>query len=430
MRTLIVNCGEIAHLSTGDDQFPLSGHHLTDRSSLVHPPGLAILIENGVIDKIGPTPELISEYTPWFPATNSSAGTEVIDISGMAVVPGFVDCHTHLVWSGDRSGELSQRQAGKSYKDIAASGGGIRKTVLETRSSPLDSLVEAGFRRTTTAISNGTTSMEAKSGYGLDMDTEIKLLEAISMIDRTTPCNIKPTWLGAHDFPSEYERSEYIEQLVSKQLPIVCELGLAEWVDVFCEEGWYTLEETEEIVVAAKEQGLESRLHVDEFVDSGGLALAAELGSVSGDHAACSNEDSRISAAEAGTLQTFLPGTPYILGSKIDLPIKQCIDEDWPFSTATDFNPNCPITSLPFIGSILSHRLGIDPIISLVSITRNPATTMFNDDNVRGVVAEGRAADLNVLWSTSADSWCQTPGTSPVSLTMIDGSIVNSNKVY
>ena len=184
------------------------------------------------------------------------------------------------------------------------------------------------------------------------------------------------------------------------------------------------------MVVAAKEQGLESRLHVDEFVDSGGLALAAELGSVSGDHAACSNEDSRISAAEAGTLQTFLPGTPYILGSKIDLPIKQCIDEDWPFSTATDFNPNCPITSLPFIGSILSHRLGIDPIIGLVSITRNPATTMFDDDNVRGVVAEGRAADLNVLWSTSADSWCQTPGTSPVSLTMIDGTIVNSTKVY
>ena len=159
---------------------------------------------------------------------------------------------------------------------------------------------------------------------------------------------------------------------------------------------------------------MKSRLHVDEFVDSGGLALAAELGSVSADHVACSNDDSRVSAAESGTVQTFLPGTPYVLGKSLELPIKKCITEDWPFSIATDFNPNCPITSLPLIGSFVTHRLGVDPIASLVAVTRNPATTMFDEEEPRGVISEGSIADMNVLWSSSADSWCQTPGSSPV----------------
>lgn len=430
MRTLIANCGEVAHLSTGDDQFPLSGRNLTDRSSLVHPPGMAILVENGVVGRIGPSTELIAEYAPWYPSKQSASEIEVLDVHGMAIVPGFVDCHTHLVWAGDRSNELAQRQSGKSYKDIASSGGGIRKTVMETRAAPIESLVESGVRRVSTAISNGTTSIEAKSGYGLDLESEVKLLEAISMTNRSSPCNIVPTWLGGHDFPPEMSRGEYVEHLINDQLPVISELSLARWADVFCEEGWYNHEETERIVKGANEHGLGSRLHVDEFVDSGGLALAAELGSVSGDHAACSNEDSRILAAESGTVQTFLPGTPYVLGSEINSPIKQCIQEDWPFATATDFNPNCPTISLPFIGSLLSHRLEVDPIVSLVSVTRNPSTTMFDDDNVKGVIAEGNSADLNVLWSGSADSWCQTPGSPPVRMTMINGSIVNSNEVY
>ena len=170
---------------------------------------------------------------------------------------------------------------------------------------------------------------------------------------------------------------------------------------------------------------------MDEFIDSGGLQLASELGSVSADHVACSNDDSRVSAAESGTVQTFLPGTPYVLGKSLDLPIKKCIEEDWPFSFATDFNPNCPITSLPLIGSLATHRLGIDPIAALAAVTRNPASTMFQEPgDTRGVIAEGGIADLNILWSSSADSWCQTPGTSPIRITIKNGEIVNSNKVY
>lgn len=430
MRTILHNCGEIAHLSTGDDEDPLSGQRLLDRDSLVHPAGLGIMIVEGLIEKIAPSEELLSEFAPWYPSKSTTGDVEVLDMGGMAVVPGFVDSHTHLLWSGDRTNELSMRLGGKTYREIAQSGGGIMKTVRSTRSAPKRNLVERGMSRANECLRNGTTTLEAKSGYGLDLDSEVKLLESISEIDRSMDLDIRATWLGAHDFPPEMGREEYVEHLISEQLPVISELSLARWVDVFCEEGWFTNEQTEDIVKASRGYGMKSRLHVDEFVDSGGLALAAELGSLSADHVACSNDDSRISAAESGTVQTFLPGTPYVLGKNLDLPINKCIKEDWPFSIATDFNPNCPITSLPLIGSFVTHRLGVDPIASLVAVTRNPATTMFDEEKPRGTISEGRIADMNVLWSSSADSWCQTPGSSPVSATIKNGVIVNSNKTY
>ena len=430
MRTILHNCGEIAHLSTGDDEDPLSGERLLDRESLVHPAGMAIMIRGGIIEKIAPSGEVLSEFAPWYPSESTSGEVEVIDIGEMSVVPGFVDSHTHLPWSGDRTNELAMRLRGKTYQGIAQSGGGIMKTVRHTRSTPKRHLVTSGISRAQEFMRNGTTTLEAKSGYGLDLDSEIKLLESISEIDRSTSLDIRATWLGAHDFPPEMGRGEYVEHLISEQLPVISELSLAKWVDVFCEEGWFTNEQTEDLVKASEDYGMKSRLHVDEFVDGGGLALAADLGSVSADHVACSNDDSRVSAAESGTVQTFLPGTPYVLGKRLELPMNKCIREDWPFSIATDFNPNCPITSLPFIGSIVAHRLGVDPIASLVAATRNPATTMFDGEEPRGVLSEGSIADMNVLWSSSADSWCQTPGSSPVRNTIKNGIIVNSNKTY
>ena len=224
------------------------------------------------------------------------------------------------------------------------------------------------------------------------------------------------------------KRSEYIEELIEIQLPNVYENKLAKWVDVFCEPGWFSLEDTERIVNASHEVGLKSRLHVDEFVDSNGLKLASELGSVSGDHVAFSNDESRNLASKSGTMQTFLPGTPYILGKKIELPIQKCIDEDWTFSIASDFNPNYSSLSMPFIGSLLTHRLNINPLTALVASTRNPASTLFESDEMRGSLAIGSPADLNIISSSYIDGWCQTPGINPISKTMIDGEIVNSNK--
>ena len=429
MTTIITNCGEIAHLSIGDITKPISGHEMSDKESLVHAKDNAIVIKNGKIMTIDQNEVMIDEFIPWYRGGNITKGSyNVVDAGGKAIIPGLVDSHTHLVWSGDRYNELSMRQNGLSYHDISNLGGGIMKTVETTRNTEFTNLLSKANDRLDIATSYGTTTLEAKSGYGLSNNTEDILLKVISSLAKNSQCNVFSTWLGAHDFPINKKKSEYIEELIEIQLPNVYENKLAKWVDVFCEPGWFSLEDTERIVNASHEVGLKSRLHVDEFVDSNGLKLASELGSVSGDHVAFSNDESRNLASKSGTMQTFLPGTPYILGKKIDLPIQKCIDEDWNFSIASDFNPNYSSLSMPFIGSLLTHRLNINPLTSLVASTRNPASTLFESDEMRGSLAIGSPADLNIISSSYIDGWCQTPGINPISKTMIDGEIVNSNK--
>ena len=429
MTTIITNCGEIAHLSIGDITKPISGHEMSDKESLVHAKDNAIVIKNGKIMTIDQNEVMIDEFIPWYRGGNITKGRyNVVDAGGKAIIPGLVDSHTHLVWSGDRYNELSMRQNGLSYHDISNLGGGIMKTVETTRNTEFTNLLSKANDRLDIATSYGTTTLEAKSGYGLSNNTEDILLKVISSLAKNSQCNVFSTWLGAHDFPINKKKSEYIEELIEIQLPNVYENKLAKWVDVFCEPGWFSLEDTERIVNASHEVGLKSRLHVDEFVDSNGLKLASELGSVSGDHVAFSNDESRNLASKSGTMQTFLPGTPYILGKKIDLPIQKCIDEDWNFSIASDFNPNYSSLSMPFIGSLLTHRLNINPLTSLVASTRNPASTLFESDEMRGSLAIGSPADLNIISSSYIDGWCQTPGINPISKTMIDGEIVNSNK--
>ncbi|MBK64062.1 MAG: imidazolonepropionase [Euryarchaeota archaeon] len=429
MSTIIANCGEIAHLSTGDINKPISGHEMSDKESLVYPKGYAIIIRNGKISLIDDNDIILDEYIPWYEGGDiSKNGYNVIDAGGKAIIPGLVDSHNHLVWSGDRSNELYLRQSGNSYLDIAKLGGGIKKTVNSTRKSSFSELLSKAMERLEIAIMYGTTSLEAKSGYGLSNETEEMILKVISSAGTNSKCKVFPTWLGAHDIPEGKSRKKYLEELIHEQLPNVYGNGLAKWVDVFCEPGWFTIDETELIVKASKEIGLNSRLHVDEFVDSGGLSLAAELGSSSGDHVAFSSDESRELATKSGTMQTFLPGTPYILGKEINLPIQKCIDEGWNFSIATDFNPNYPSLSMPFVGSLLSHRLNVNPLVSLIASTRNPATSIFDPGKMRGSLSIGSPADLNIISSSFIDGWCQTPGINPIIKTMIDGNIVNSNK--
>jgi imidazolonepropionase len=283
-------------------------------------------------------------------------------------------------------------------------------------------LVSMGKHRLSEAQALGTTTIEVKSGYGLSVNSEMRLLEACGRISEQTRMDIHTTWLGAHDFPKGKKQSEYMDELISEQLPLVAEQGVASWVDVFCEPGWFDIDQTERIVVAAKELGLTPRLHVDEFVDSGGLALASELGSVSADHVAHSNDDSRELASKAGTMQTFLPGTPYVMGSNDYPPIGKCLDNEWAFSLATDFNPNCNSLSIPFSGSLAAHRCGIDPISALTAVTRNPSTTLgYGADIPVGSISVGMDADLNILKGHEVEKWCQTPGMNPISSTIIKG---------
>ena len=423
MDLLLFNIGELATLSSGDVSKPLSGAEMSDREKLILDPGHSILTSKGKIAKIGPEEELLEEFAPDMESGKSNL-IEIIDVNGAALIPGLVDCHTHLLWSGDRSNEIRLRQNGLTYQDISNQGGGIAKTVNSTRNASLKELESIGNRNLSQSSHYGTTTIEAKSGYGLSVDSEIKILQATSSLDGIRQ-NVLSTWLGAHDFPKDKTASEYMDELIHEQLPLVAENDLAKWIDVFCEPGWFNLEQTETLVKNANDFGLKSRLHVDEFVDSGGLSLAAELGSCSADHVGFSNSDSRDKANKSGTMQVFLPGTPYVLGKNLGDGIKECLDNNWNFSLATDFNPNCQTLSLPFVGSLATHRIGIDPLTALVACTRNPASSLNAElENCVGSIHVGGPADFNILNSKLVDYWCQTPGISPISKTFFSGSYV------
>ncbi|MEL0214016.1 MAG: imidazolonepropionase [Euryarchaeota archaeon] len=422
MGLLLLNCGPVATLSDGDINLPLIGQQMSDIESQTIDGNNGILMSADSIEKISQSEELSHEYG--FEDTQSM---KIFDCKGKAIIPGFVDSHTHLLWDGDRANEMQLRHSGLSYSEIAKSGGGIQKTVQFTRKASFERLTNLGLKRIERAFSHGTTTMECKSGYGLSLESEIRLLQSTQFLSETTPMEIHSTWLGAHDVPKDMEINDYVDLLIHEQLPAVVEQGIASYADVFCEPGWFSLEHTELIVNAAEDFGLPARIHVDEFVDGGGLQLASELGVVSGDHVGHSSDSARQEASEAGVMQTFLPGTPYILGNKLESPLKKCVENDWAFSLATDFNPNCRTLYIPFVGSLATHRLCLSPLEALASVTRNPASTLTKSVNgeLPGSIREGGPADIVILDSVYIESWCQMPGDNPIFKTVKSGKFVN-----
>ena len=410
MRSVLLDAGPVAHLATGDVFTPLAGAAMSSDDLIEE--GLGFVIENGVFTRIAPSEDIEAEF----------GRAQAVSLNHRAIVPGLVDGHTHLLWGGDRSNEMRMRQQGLSYAEIGARGGGIRHTVMSTRALSQSELLTLGQQRLKVALCCGTTALEAKSGYGLDTETELRLLQTASALNAESHIDIHHTWLGAHDAPPGGDRADYVEELLSEQLPAVIDQGIAQYADVFCEPGWFTLEETASICEAAKQAGLKIRLHVDEFADGGGLGLAAELGAVTADHAGYSSSDQRAAAAEAGALQGFLPGTPYVLGMDHWPPVQECIDEGWAWTLASDFNPNCQSLSLPMVGSFVTHRMGVDPLSALVACSRNSGVGLKRSDGLaHGVIVEGGVANLNVLNGVEVDGWCQTPGVSPFGATMIGG---------
>ncbi len=440
MGQLLLNAGWLAHINPDGSTAPLTGHEMGDPESLLHEPGYGLLIEGAVIESVGPSEELLAEHSPSAKLSGGTSptplgqhsGHDVFDLAGRAVIPGLVDAHTHLLWAGDRSHEASLRKQGYSYREISEMGGGIGFTVRSTREATHEELVSEGGRRLKLAMDQGTTFIEAKSGYGLDTKSELGLLKAAnSLTNSPSSPPMQHTWLGAHATPpaqegdgraEERRRSEYVAEILTEQLPAVLEQGIAQSVDVFCEPGWFTLEETEDICRAGADGGLQVRLHVDEFEDGGGAALAAELGARTADHAAWSDSDGRASCARAGTLQGFLPGTPHVLGSDHWPPIRECIENSWPWTLASDFNPNCDSLSIPFTANLAVTNCGIDPVEALVGCTRNAASGMDHPDGLdTGMIRPGAAASLNILPGGHVDGWCQNTGTSPFIATLVEG---------
>lgn len=411
MDRLLVNAGPIAHMA---GEGPIVGK-IHDHTEYVHPGGLAILISDFSIVKIAQSEEMLSEYTD----------VEIIDLEGKAVVPGLVDAHTHLLWAGDRSKEVGWKQQGMTYREIAEKGGGIAATVLPTRKSSDSHLAHLGVERMREALRNGTTHMEAKSGYGLDTESELRLLsiaENLAAIENLPSLDL--TWLGAHSAPPGMSLDDYHEEIISEQLPAVIEQGIARSADVFCEPGWFTIEQTEEIMKNSKHGGLDLRLHIDEFVDGGGGDLAAELQVTTADHAHYTSDETRAKMNGSGVNCGFLPGTPYSMGAEYP-PFNHCSENEWAWSIATDFNPNCRTLSLPFIGSVLVQRNEISPITTLAACTRNSAETTPHPSGLKhGQIVEGGVANLNILDSPHWEAWCLQPGHSPFAATMLEGNMI------
>ncbi|MEP6742156.1 MAG: imidazolonepropionase [bacterium] len=347
----------------------------------------AMLVSGELIEKVGPRCEIEKLI---------DNACEVVDAGGRVVLPGFVDAHAHPVFAGTRANEFEERAQGATYQEIAARGGGIQSTVNATRAASTDELVAAGKRYANWFLRNGTTTIEAKSGYGLTLEDEIKILHAIRILNEETTLRYVPTFLGAHSIPAEYKsrREKYVSLIIDEMLPRIAEEKLAEYCDVFCEENVFTTDESWQILSAARCHGLGLRIHADQLSLSGGAKLAAELATVSADHLE-HTDAAGIAALKSATVQpVLLPGSVYALGSTRYPAAREMIDAGLAVVLATDFNPgSSPTPSIPMILSLASTQMKMTAAESITATTINAAYSLNRGDKI-GSLEEGKVADF------------------------------------
>ena len=355
----------------------------------------AIGITAGRIEWVGPRDDLS--------ATPESLATEVLDAERAWVTPGLVDCHTHLVYGGNRAAEFEMRLNGASYEEIARAGGGIVSTVLTTRDASDNELATSASGRLKTLLSEGVTTVEIKSGYGLDLATELRMLRIARLLGDTAPVTVKTTFLGAHAVPAEFKgrADAYIDFVVNEVLPAVASAGLADAVDCFCENIGFTPEQTMRVFDAAKALGLPVKLHADQRTDTGGAGLAAKYGALSADHIEYSNEAGIAAMAAAGTVGVLLPGAYYFLREDHLPDIAAMRRHGLDIALATDSNPG----SSPLVSILLALNFGctifrLTPEEALAGITRNGAKAL-GMGVTHGTIEVGKVADL-VLWKVDA----------------------------
>ena len=330
-----------------------------------------------------------------------------VDAAGGTVTPGLVDPHTHLLFAGSREGELVLRQRGADYMEILASGGGILSTVAATRVASVEALEDHGRRWLGEMLNHGTTTIEAKSGYGLDLATELRLLDVAFRLGAEGPVDVLPTWLGAHAVPAEFRSrpdgtEAYVRHCIDEQLPGVAAQGRARFADVFCERGVFSPDQSRRVLEAAARYGLVPRLHADEIVPSGGAELAAEIGALSADHLAAPSAagiDALAGAAETDhpVVATLLPATTWFLMHDEFAPARTLIERGVPVALATDFNPGTsPTPSLLHVLTVACLELKMTPSEALAAVTINAAHALGQGDEI-GSIEAGKAADL-VIW--------------------------------
>lgn len=394
----ILNAKEIVTFKSAKG--PIFGN-LTEKVNVLR--NKSISIKDGKISHIG----------------NPRKAKKEINALGKVVIPGFVDSHTHLVFGGNRALEFEQRLKGKTYKEIAKSGGGIFNTVKATVEASENELFELGINRLNYALAWGTTTIEIKSGYGLDYKEEMKILKVINNLSKVHPVTIIPTFLGAHEIPKNKDRKEHISELV-RMLPEARKYS--QFCDVFCEKGVFTKSESEKILRAAKKIGFGIKIHADELSSSGGSEIAGKLGAISADHVVYPSEKGLKLMKKAGTIAVLLPGACLYLNHMP--PIKKFILSKIPIALGSDFNPgSSPVCAMPIIISLACILLKLTPAQALIAGTLNSAYAVGLGKKT-GSIEVGKAADILIL---DIDSWQEIPywlGFNPVKQVIKNGNIV------
>jgi imidazolonepropionase len=354
--------------------------------------GVAVLVEGSRIAAVDDEATL----------RRGSPDAEIVDCNRGVITPGFVDSHTHTIFGRARYEEQELRATGVPYMEIAQRGGGIHASVRDLRARTDDDLFRLAGPRLRALAAHGVTTVEVKSGYGLTLDDELKALRVIARLATALPMRVRATWLGAHEIPLEYRertngRREYVELLVYEMLPVIAREKLASYADVFCEPGVFTVDESREILSAARASGLQLKLHADELTAGGGAELAGELGALSADHLAAVSDAGIAALAASGTVATLLPGTMLFLGKRDHAPARRMIESGVPVALATDFNPGTsPTTNFPLILTLGVSQLHLSVGEAMVAGTVNGAGALGLADRV-GQLAAGFSADL-ALW--------------------------------
>jgi len=346
-----------------------------------------MLIREGKIEILGSSEEV----------AKNARDVEIIDADGRVVLPGFVDAHTHLIFAGNRLDDFERRARGETYEQIAKAGGGIWSTVEKTRAASSEELFNQAQTHAEWFLRCGTTTIEAKSGYGLTVEDELKILRVMQRLNEEKPLEIVPTFLGAHAVPRELDVNEYIDLLIDEMLPRMSKEKLAEFCDVFCEHGYFTIEQSRGILTAARQLGLGLRIHADQLSNSGAAQLAAELIATTADHLEKTDERGIAAMKSAGVQPVLLPGSVYALGSTAYPHAREMLDAGLAVVLATDFNPgSSPTPSMPMILSIACTRMKMSPAEAITASTINAAYSLNRGGKI-GSLERGKLANFSIF---------------------------------
>jgi len=407
---LIRNIGELPIVPKG----PIGGRSMGDVQRIA---GAAMLIDGERIAKIGSDDDL-----------KLPAGCEMIDAGGGCVVPGLIDCHTHAVFAGTRENEFVQRIEGKTYAEIGETGGGIKVTVEAVRKAAPDELIELTLPRLRRMLQNGVTTVEIKSGYGLTVEDELKMLEVIDELRRLQPIELVSTYLAAHTMPREYAGNPdaYLDVVLEESvLGRIRDGKLAEFCDVFCERTAFDVERSRRVLETAERFGMRPKLHADQITQMGASALAAEVKAVSADHLETIDEQGIAAMKSAGVVGVLLPGCSFYLGVQ-QAPARKLLEADLPLAVATDYNPgSAMIESLPLVMSIAAVGARMTPTEILVAVTANAAAALNRQDSL-GAIGKGMQADLVILDVPNYDRWLYEPGRNCVRTVIKKGRVVST----